>query len=695
MFLIAYPVFLLAAFGMGLRLLSLFRYEPQSRLAHFFIAITLGCAFIGQFTFLLGLIHLLYIWIIWLVFILMILMNTGIVILFVRHARWQDSLFAIRECSFIERAFLFMSLIVLLMHAFFSLAPQISWDAMSHHYLVPEYFLQNHGTVNFPDVIFSYYPSLIEMQYLAGMALGGEITANLIGNLHGIMMYIGIFALAMLLVNNWRTGIWGGVCLLCTEGIHMHFEGGWNDLGVSVFIVASILMLFEYGKSRHRGVFILSSLLMGAALSSKHYAWMPFAFALLFVLYDSFKKSGFIHAAKNAAVYFLVAFSIPLLWYVRSFIFTGNPLYPFSIFGLFPTYHLPPFVLTSWVNYGFTRNPISFLLYPFHLMFDSTWIPELTGRLPYLFLFIPMTFVDLVKRDIRSIWIFILWTFVVMYFVAPFETRYMLYIIPFAAVLTGSAVYIMASKVKTGNKLVLPMVFVIFLIPFSINQKIFEHDLKDKTRVILKMEWRNEYLFRQSHTYQMIWWMNNHLPDDAHILCLEKNLYRLKRDYVTWPGMMVKYPENAHEAMAKNHTYGNTHMFLGEGGMAEAYVLWHIYHLPEDANGYVTFCIEDVLLNLNDKPIPDSFWILRLGMKRDLERWGFEKYQNDNDTHYRIKRAVLDDTVANLAALMLVDLFKDMVKRGWIELLEDDVLNMVFKFNYDKWIADTDMPSKI
>ncbi len=689
MFLIAYPVFIIAVFGMGLRLLSLFRYEPESRLVHFFIAITLGCAFIGQLIFILGIFNLLYVWIIWLVFILMILMNTGIVILFFRHTGFHDSLLEIRECSFIERAFLFMSLIVLIIHAFFSLAPQIHWDAMSHHYLVPEFFLQNHGLVNFPDVIFSYFPSLVEMQYLAGMALGGEITANLIGNLHGIMMYVGIFALSIALLNNWRAGIWGGVCLLCTQGIHMHFEGGWNDLGVSVFVVTSIMMLIEYGKSNHKGIFILSSLLMGSALASKHYAWIPFSFALLFVLYGSFKKPGFIQSVKTVLVYFLIAFSMPLLWYARSYIFTGNPFYPFSVFGLFPTYHLPPFVLTSWVNTGFTRNPVSFILYPFHLMFGSTWIPELTGRLPYLFLLIPLTLIDLAKKEIRSIWIFILWTLIVMFFIAPFETRYMLYIIPFASVLTGLAVYIMTSRIKTGKRIILPMIFVIFLIPFSINQQVFEHDFNDKTKVILKMEWRDEYLFRQSHTYKMIWWMNNNLNEDSLVLCLEKNLYRMKRDYVTWPGMKVKYPENAQEAMEKNYENSNTHMFLGEGGMAEAYVLWHIFHLPEDEDGFVTFRSEDFLLNLNDEPIPEGFWILRLSIKRNLERWGFEKHQNENRTYYRIKRDVLDDTVANLAALMLVDLFKDMVEKEWIILLEDDGLNMIFKFNYDKWIVDT------
>ncbi|MFH1516123.1 MAG: hypothetical protein ABIG42_11780 [bacterium] len=686
---IAYPVFLFAAFGIGLRLLRLFRWEPESRLVQFFVAITLGYAFIGQFVFLLGLVHLLYNWVIWLAFILMVLANFGIVVLFFKRARFENTLSVIRDYTFLEQALFFMCLIVLILYAFFSLAPQIHWDAMSHHYLVPEHFLKMHALVDFPDVVFSYYPSIIEMQYLAGMALGGEVTANLIGNSHGIIMFIGIFALSLMVTGKCRPGIWAGVFFLCTQGIHMHFEGGWNDLGVSIFILSGVMLMFEYCKNGHKGVFYLSAIMMGAALAGKHYAWLPFLFVMFFLYYDmSVKKIRFGEQFKKFGAYKWVALSMPLLWYLRSYVLTGNPFYPFSIFGLFPTYHLPPFVITSWVNQGFPRNILTFLMYPFYLMLGSSWIPQLTGRLPYLMLLMPLTFYEIRNRDIRAIWMFILSTLFVMYFVAPFETRYMLYMLPFMGILCGISVTLLLERVKAGRRFILPMAFLTFLIPFSMNQKIFEHDWSDKKAVIFKQEWRDEYLLRQSHTYGMIWWMNNNLPDGAKVLCLEKFLYRLDRDYVTWPGMKIKYPEDAQEAMEKNFEYGNTHMFLGEGGMAQAYVLWHIYQLPEDEDGFVNFRVDDILLSLKSEPIPEKFWILRLSMKRDLERWGFEKIENEGETKYRIKRELLDKTETNMAALKLVSLFKDMIAKKWIVLLKEDGLNMVFSFNYDKWQRD-------
>jgi hypothetical protein len=259
----------------------------------------------------------------------------------------------------------------------------------------------------------------------------------------------------------------------------------------------------------------------------------------------------------------------------------------------------------------------------------------------------------------------------------------MYYMLPFAAILASLSVEVYKSRIAASKNLVILLVFIIFLIPFSVNQSIFDHYFQDRLKVILKLEWRDKYLFRQSHNYSMLWWMNRNLPEDASILCLEQKLYRLDRDFVTWYGMKEKYPENALEAWEKNYRHGNTHMYLGEGGMANAYILWHIYHLPTDNQGYVTFKLEDVMLNLEDEPIPKGFWILRQSAKRSLLRAGFEIIEKDGQTFYEIKRDILDDALANHAALILVDLFKDMLNRGWIVPLKDDGLNMIFEFNYN------------
>jgi hypothetical protein len=684
LFLIAFPTYLIATFGLGLRLMSLFKYEPQSKLVHFFLAICLGYSFIGQIIYLAGLCHILYSSVIWLLFIFLIAMNGGLVLLFLKEIEWKDAFLSIRQSLLYERVFLFVSLLVLVLHMFYALSPQIHWDAMSYHYLLPDYFLKHHAVIDFPDVIFSYYPSIVEMQYLAGMALGGEQTANLIGNSHGIIIYIALYAIAILLLKNWRIGIPAGLIFLSTQGIHMHFEGGWNDLGVSMFIIGSLMLLFEYGKTRHQGVFYLSAVLMGAGLASKHYAYIPFAFIILFLVYDSLlRKFSVKTILKWCVQYILVCMTMPAIWYLRSFILTGNPVYPFSVFGLFPTYQLEPFVVTSWVNQGFSRNILSFFAYPFYLMFRSSWVPELTGKLPYLLLLMPFSLIKFRDNAVRSMWTFVFWTLVIMYFIAPFETRYMLYMVPFAAILAGMSVGIAQKKIKLGAQLVLPIIFVIFIIPFSVNQKVFEHYFKDKTRVILKQEWKDQYLFRQSTNYSMLWWMNHNLPDDALVLCLEPKLYRMQKNFVTWYGMKVKYPENAVEAWEKNYRHGNTHMYLGEGGMANAYIRWNIYHLPEDSNGFVRFRVQDVLKNLIDEPIPDKFWILRLSTLRNLERAGFKKEIVNGETWYIVKRKVISETLANQADLLLVDLFRDMINKGWIELIQNDGLNMIFKFNYD------------
>ncbi len=60
------------------------------------------------------------------------------------------------------------------------LTPQVSFDALHYHFAMPGAFLRAGAFVERPDIIQSYFPLGLEMDFVAAFWLGGETTANLL-----------------------------------------------------------------------------------------------------------------------------------------------------------------------------------------------------------------------------------------------------------------------------------------------------------------------------------------------------------------------------------------------------------------------------------------------------------------------------------------------------------------------------------
>src|SRR3990172_1133597 len=108
-----------------------------------------------------------------------------------KQANWKTSVrFTVQEIILI-----LIIIAMSLLRGFNALAPNISWDATSHHYLVPDIWLRSGLVSDIPSVIFSYYPSLTEIGIAGTMALGSDFLSNLYGWLFGViatLLLIGI-----------------------------------------------------------------------------------------------------------------------------------------------------------------------------------------------------------------------------------------------------------------------------------------------------------------------------------------------------------------------------------------------------------------------------------------------------------------------------------------------------------------------
>lgn len=205
---------------------------------------------------------------------------------------------------------------------FSALAPEVTYDALSYHLGAPEQWLKAGRIVRLEHMFFSDFPLVLQSVYLAGIGTGGGTGATKL-----VHFALGIFcvgAAARLgekaggrIAGGWTAVFMAGAGLLTTQ------MGKANvDLGVALATMAGLMVLLE---SRSPAGVLAGGLCFGVAAGVKLTGGIG-AVAGLFLL-----------ARRGPASWTLFSAGVlfPLIpWLARTWLGTGNPVYPFLLGGL-------------------------------------------------------------------------------------------------------------------------------------------------------------------------------------------------------------------------------------------------------------------------------------------------------------------------------------------------------------------------
>ena len=578
-----------------------------------------------------------------------------------RKSTWRPS----TTLNVVEIVFLILIIALALVRLFTALAPNISWDATSHHYLVPAEWLKTGGFHDIPSIVFSYYPALTEAGIAGTMALGSDFLSNLYGWLFGalsILLLIGIGtrhfngSAVELPLGNGKTfkvdrgrfvGITAAFIFTLLPGVGVQTSGGYVDLPLACWTLLSIDMIFELARRPAWPVLVSAGLATGAVLATKHTGLLlgvgltVLLFWVLFAELDSGKPG-----AKNRWKYILVflglAILIPMPWYLRSVVLTGNPLYPFGFFGL-PTPPHPPFTPSSWLRPDYDRSIPGLLSYWLYLVFEPKVAHDL-GRnysIAFPLLFPLVLLFPRIKPRARLITILSGFCVLFIYYLFPMETRYHIPFLPpvalalailIASWVTGvnrstgawllligeiialcyllfgtgisqltdlsyeiklQAIIVLVIVTLATIPLLIPKIIkhglspiLIFLVVFGLCSFAFDfrvdgEQLIKRTKVVLNLEAEDAYMLRESpFNYGTIHHINHNMdPENMRILCLEPRLYRLEADWVTWYGLDEPVvPTTPAENVAIWYRGGFTHIMLGDDIALKALMYFNIVH---------------------------------------------------------------------------------------------------------------------
>ena len=319
----------LACLAAGLSLVRLFGVSFTSDTEIVGIGFTVGAAALIPVLFILGMLHAYY----WPVFLLLLVAPLVF--------GWRYALEGIRAIGRLGRSASHAKVLAhplcglgviflaagVLCGTMAALTPTLILDALKMHLPSTQTYVALHAFQAVPELRYSYFPQGFEVLMAAAYALGAQPAAQLVTPIFFFAFLLVLFAVAKLCGFDSAGVLCGVAALLVTPFILWDGSQVKNDIELCLFQVAALYCCLRWRESERRSWLMLGGLLLGASFGIKHTAAFGAVPVTLLFLAPLYRKP---RGVRMAAVFFLFVLAFGFYWHTRTFLLTGDPLYPRS-----------------------------------------------------------------------------------------------------------------------------------------------------------------------------------------------------------------------------------------------------------------------------------------------------------------------------------------------------------------------------
>lgn len=540
-------IFVVSAYGYGSFLVQAIGLSDRRRLEFYIYSIALGFGVLGHITFALGVIGLIYV-------------STGIVIISIGLILGLIELFRNKSTYITALIQLFKSikirwfpsaLVVILLinwiYPFFAnaLVPPSNYDEVAYHLAIPKIFVDQHSLEYISFIPYSNWPLETELLFTLSLLFSSEVLSHLITWIALVLVSISLFNFGRKNFNS-EVGLLAAVLFSSTPMVTTLAGTSLIELPLTLFTLLATLTFLDWLNSGERHDLILSAVFGGLAASTKlNAALVPLILGILlvYVLYRH-KQFQVGQIIRYFGLYGLIAFVIVVPWYIKTWVQTGNPFWPFLYDFLggrnwdeLGSEYLLGFIrlpnlemdLINWFRglYLLTFEAINFgpyrvVLGPFYLFF-------LPFSVPALFL--------LESRERRILrWLVLIGlVYYTSWFLQTHQTRFLMPASSVLALISAIGLYWFWNLGSRWWSSILKILLTGLLVYFNWITNPADRDLvKDNWSFMSGQVTRGEFLERVVPGYEVFSYANNALPDDAYLwLALyESRGYYLDREYM-------------------------------------------------------------------------------------------------------------------------------------------------------------------
>jgi hypothetical protein len=212
--------------------------------------------------------------------------------------------------------------------------PPIAWDSLTYHLTIPAMWVQHGGYWQWsaPDAFgdYSRFPGNGELfgAFLL-LPFHGDLLVNLFGLPFLLLAGAAVQALATELGASRRTAGLAAALWMFSPPAFAYVTTQYVDLPMAAETLGGWLFVVRFLRTRAVADAVLAGAAFGLAVGTKHLALVPAAIAGLLGVCLLLRFRG--RVARGIWLGMLAAAVVGVPWYLRNWIETGNPVYPFPV----------------------------------------------------------------------------------------------------------------------------------------------------------------------------------------------------------------------------------------------------------------------------------------------------------------------------------------------------------------------------
>jgi 4-amino-4-deoxy-L-arabinose transferase-like glycosyltransferase len=207
------------------------------------------------------------------------------------------------------------------------LAPSVAYDVVRAHLPLVHYYAAQHALRTPAYLDYGYFPQAVETLMMLGYMLAGDAAAQMLPPVYFVLALLMAFRIGRICGLSRFTALAGTLFAAAIPLVHWTGSVAKNDLALAFFMLAALHGYLRWRESGNFRCVLAGAFFLAMGAGIKHsvvYAIPPLG---LLYLHAAIRQPRPVRAiAKLGAIF--VAFGA--FWLVRTWVLTGNPVYPFS-----------------------------------------------------------------------------------------------------------------------------------------------------------------------------------------------------------------------------------------------------------------------------------------------------------------------------------------------------------------------------
>jgi hypothetical protein len=224
------------------------------------------------------------------------------------------------------------AIIIFALSALYSFAPPVEgFDGLFYHLTVPSLWLADDGLqlVNIPHY---WFPALMEGLFVWPLSIGFDTVPQFIHLTFSVMSLLIVWVLTRR-VFGVRTAWWSTAIFLSMPSLPWLAGWAYSDFGLVFYSLSALFALVMWNDLNRSSWLLISGVLSGFAIGIKYTIFLLPIVVMIFLFL--WRKGGYRLFLRDCGLFAGSALFAGGVWYLRNWIWTGNPFYPFLFGGFF------------------------------------------------------------------------------------------------------------------------------------------------------------------------------------------------------------------------------------------------------------------------------------------------------------------------------------------------------------------------